>query len=474
MKTKLVSSTMLFGLLAACADTATIERVSAPRAGFTAVSERAQSSRNGTPAWHLSATEIAAAEAQTKAMVEGKTISADTAVQAALLNNRGLQASYAEIGLSASDVWETALGPVPSVGVSVSGLAGDVTRALEATLLTSVLEAATAPQRTRVSELRFRQAQLAAAAETIALSVETRRAWIEAVAAFEAAALVARTQNAANASSELATELGQTGALGAADQAREHAFTAEVAAELADARLEAQLAKERLSRLMGVPLSEIVFYVPDALPDLPGHPKTRTDIEKLALQNRIDLATGRLELEAIAADYRLTGQTRSISDVALVAGFEAERGEEEGSEIEASPVAEIEFEIPLYDTSRLTSRRGSLEYLRAANLLADSAVAARADARAAHLEVTGKYSVARHWRDTVLPLRRRIDEEALRSYSGMITSTFELLQDAREGLEAQLGATDAKRDYWLAETDVTAAIWGGSALAAEEDGGNEE
>lgn len=473
MKAKLISSVATLAVLAACADTATIEQVSAPRAGFASVTERSQRAQTGTPAWHLTAAEIASAEAQTKALIGGKTISAETAVKAALLNNRGLQASYAEIGLSAADVWEAALGPVPTIGVSVSGLAGDVTRTLEATLLTAVLDAATAKPRTKVAELRFEQAQLAAAGKTIALAIDTRRAWIEAVAAFEAAALVAQTQNAANAASELATQLGRTGAMNPADQAREHAFNAEVAAERADARLEAQLAKERLAQLMGVSLGQVTFYVPDALPSLPSSPRSRTDIERLALQNRVDLAAGRLELQAIAADYRLTGKTRAMSDISIMAGVEVER-EEGASETERNPVLDVEFEIPLYDTGKVVSRRGSLEYLRAANMLAEAAVGARAEARAAHKAVTGKHSVARHWRDVVLPLRQTIDEEALKSYSGMITSTFELLEDARDGLEAQLETAAAKRDYWLAETSVTAAIWGGSASVGSSEEGDDE
>lgn len=470
MKARLIGSVALVATLSACANTATIARFSEPRAGFAAVTDRSTNAQTGTPGWHQNAAEIAEAEARSKAMLQGKTISAETAVQVALLNNRGLQAAYAELGFSAADVWEAALGPVPSVRVSVSGLADDVARTLEATLLNSILEAATAKPRTKVAELRFHQARLTAAGETIALAVETRRAWIEAVAAFEAASLIAGTQNTADAASELAVELGRTGAMNAADQAREHAFTAEITAERADAKLEAQLAKERLARLMGVSLSQVNFYVPDALPSLPGRPRSRADIERLALQNRVDIAAGRLELQAIAADYRLTGETRAVSDVAIRAGLEAER---DAGKIETTPVVEVEFEIPLYDTGKLVSRRGALAYLKAANLLADAATNARAEARAAHLEVTGKHGVARHWRDVVLPLRRTIDEEALKSYNGMITSTFELIEDARDGLEAQLGAAKAKRDYWLAETDVTAAIWGGTAAAGKSDGGDE-
>lgn len=351
------------------------------------------------------------------------------------------------------------MGPVPSVGVSVSGLAGDVTRTLEATVAGALLELATTKPRTQLAEIRFRQAELAALAETIDLAVQTRRAWIEAVGAFEASTLIGRTQNTADAASELAVQLGRTGAMNKADQAREHAFTAELAVERAAARLEAQLAKEKLLRLMGLWGSDTTVYVPDALPALPGRPLAASNIEQLALTNRVDLASGKLELNAIALDYRLTGQTRMVSDIALVAGAELERTD---GDTETAPVLALDFQIPLYDTGPLVSKRGRMAYLQAANTLAQQAIDARSDARMAYKAVTGRHNIARHWRDQVLPLRRQIDEAALLSYNGMLTSTFELIADAQEGLESRLAAAEAKRDYWLAETEATAAIWGGS------------
>jgi outer membrane protein TolC len=61
----------------------------------------------------------------------------------------------------------------------------------------------------------------------------------------------------------------------------------------------------------------------------------------------------------------------------------------------------------------------------------------------------------------VLPLRRTIEEEALLSNNGMITSTFDLLNDSREKLSSELEAANAKRDFWLASAGLTAAIYGG-------------
>lgn len=453
-------------LLAACGDAALRQSSSAPRAGFASVEAGSRKALGSAPAWHLSAAEIEANASRVHALINGKTISADTAVQVALINNRALQANFADLGLSSAELWEAAMGPVPSVGVSVSGLAGDVSRSLEATLINSLLDLATTRSRTEIAAIRFRQAELAALSETIALAIETRRAWIEAVGAFEAAALIGQAQGTADAGSELAAQLGRTGAMSKADQAREHAFTAELAGERSAARLEAQLAKDRLMRLMGLWGSGTTFYVPDALPSLPGRPRASADIERMALVNRVDLAAGKLELQAVALDYKLSGETRMISDVALAAGLELERADDE---TERSPVLEVDFEIPLYDTGGLVSKRGQMAYLQAASMLAQTAVDARAEARMAYRSVTGRHAVARHWRDEVMPLRRQIDEEALLSYNGMLTSTFELLEDAREGLDARLSTAEAKRDYWLAETDVTAAIWGGDVGASSEE-----
>jgi outer membrane protein TolC len=45
----------------------------------------------------------------------------------------------------------------------------------------------------------------------------------------------------------------------------------------------------------------------------------------------------------------------------------------------------------------------------------------------------------------------------------MITNTFELLTDVRGKLSAQLEAANAKREFYMAQADLTAAIYGGGA-----------
>lgn len=318
-------------VLAACTPASDLERLSSPSAGFESVATTARTATGAEAVWLQSAEDISANAKKVSALVSGKTISADTAVQVALLNNRGLQAAYADLGLSAADAWQVALAPNPSLHLGVLGLGTqslDGFRTLEGGIAANLLALTTQKSRNRIADVRFRKAQLVAADETLRVATEARKAWITTVAAFETASLVRQTQETADAASELAAELGKTGYLGRDDQAREHAFAAELAGQRAQADLAAKLAKEDLTRIMGLFGVDLNYFVPDALPGLPRI-ADRKAFESEALAGRVDLAAAKLELEAVALDYRLGDRTRVVSDIALAAGTEIERELEE-------------------------------------------------------------------------------------------------------------------------------------------------
>jgi len=399
-------------------------------------------------------------------MVHRKTISADTAVQVALLNNKGLQASYANVGLSAAEAWQQSTPENPVVSIGLLGIGAPelgVYRAIEGLLRANILDATTRSQRVAIAEASFRQAQLSAVNDTLTLANQTRQAWINAVAAFEAVSYLTRGKATSDAGSELARKLGETGALNKAGQAREQAFNAELAGQLARARLNAMRAKEDLTRLMGLWGTDVDYYVPDALPALPRSVGRLTDIEARALANRVDLRVARLGLEAQAKAFGLTDQTRIVSDLEIIGGAELEREVGEDGDIEKTVTSqvELEFAIPIYDTGKARMRKAELMYLQAANVLAERAVSVRSEARVAETAYHASYKIARHYRDVLVPLRATVEEEGLLSYNGMITSTFDLLTDVREKLSAEMEAASAKREFYMAQADLTAAIYGG-------------
>ncbi|MCW3782860.1 TolC family protein [Defluviimonas salinarum] len=457
-------------LLSACATPQGLSGISAPRAGFDTVAATTRTATGKESVWLQSAAETEANARRVKALTHGKTIGVETAVQVALLNNRGLQAAYADLGLSAADVWQQTMLVNPTVSLGIRGIGADGLggyRSIEATIASNIVAIATRDRRLKTADIRFRQAQLLAASETLRVAAETRRAWIEAVAAFEAAALVRDSRDTADAASELAARLGDTGFLNKADQSREHAVYAEMTGQQAQARLAAELAKEALTRQLGLWGSEVDYFVPDALPQPPAKVQSRPRIEEAALKRRVDLAMARLELEAIAQAQGLTEATRYLTDLEVIAGAERERELHEGAvEGETTPQVEVEFEIPVFDSGKARLRKAELAYMRAANELAEQAVNVRSEARAAYHAYTASHRIAQHYRDAVVPLRQAIEEESLLSYSGMITSTFELLADIRARLNSSLAEAAARRDFWLADADLMAALYGGGGSAA--------
>ncbi len=463
-------------VLAACS-AAVPEKYTGPKAGFQEVVNQTSAAIGKRTAFAQTQAENEALSKEVRSLVQGRTISADTAVQAALLNNKGLQASYAAVGLSAAEAWQQMTPENPVVSIGLLGIGAPelgLYRALESTIAVNLLDVKTRKQRIAVAEAQFQQAQLTAVNDTLALAGQTRQAWINAVAAFERLSYLRKASETAAAGAELASQLGRTGALNKAGQAREFAFNAELAGQVARARLEAKLAKEELTRLMGLWGSDANYYVPDALPSLPKSLPKVSSIEKAALKNRVDLQVAKLGLEAQARAFGLTDRTRLVTDLELIAGFEAEREREDGvTNTETLPQLELEFAIPVFDTGKARMRKAELSYMQAANALAERAVNVRSEARSAELAYHSSYEIARHYRDVLVPLRKSIEEEGLLSYNGMITNTFELLTDVREKLASSLEAANAKRDFWLAQANVGAAIYGGGAGSAPQGGGGE-
>ena len=92
--------------------------------------------------------------------------------------------------------------------------------------------------------------------------------------------------------------------------------------------------------------------------------------------------------------------------------------------------------------------------------------AIRSEARSAALALNASFDIARHYRNAVLPLRTIVRDEALLTYNGMITNTFELLADIRAATNTVLQEAQARRNYWLAEANAVAVVYGGSSEAS--------
>ena len=110
--------------------------------------------------------DAAAASDRVQALL-AKPLDPETAVQIALLNNRGLQAAYSELGIAEAAMVDSSLPPSPIFSVGRLASSGGVVAEVERMIVVNILALATLPQRSAIARERFRQAQLEAALATL-------------------------------------------------------------------------------------------------------------------------------------------------------------------------------------------------------------------------------------------------------------------------------------------------------------------
>jgi outer membrane protein TolC len=386
-----------------------------------------------------------------------QTLSVDAAVQVALLNNRGLQASYNELALAEADLVGESLPPNPTF--SISRISGDGALEIERQVVGDILALATLPFRSGIARQRFQKAQLRAAEETLRLAADVRRAYYRAVAANELVSLLTDAKSTAESTAQLAEKLGQTGALNKLDQAREQAFYAETTADLATLRQDATSARERLIRLLGLWDGDTGMRLPQKLPVLPRRPLSLPRIEVDAVEHRIDLQIARIELGALAKSLNLTEATRFVT-MLDVAGIDRKTRDPDTPPFRERGF-DVQFQIPIFDGGEVRVRQAAETYNQAFNLLTEKAVNVRSEARDAFRVYHSTYDIAGHYQREVLPLRKIISDEMQLRFSSMQVDVFALLTEARQRIVALRAAIEAKRDFWLAQSELQTAVNGG-------------
>lgn len=387
-----------------------------------------------------------------------KPLSADAAVQVALLNNRGLQAAYNALGIAEAEMVRASLPPVPTV--SLERMTNPFEREIEWRIIGSILALATLPARTSIAADRFEQAKLKAAEATLSLAAETRRNYYRAVAARQRAIYLDDSKGAAEAATKTARRLGETGAMNKIDQAREQVFYAEITGQLGVARQSMDADRERLIRSMGLWGGNLSFRLPATLPPLPRRPYAQPTIEVEAVARRVDVQVARIELAALAKTYGLTQASRFVNLLDLT-GIEKRVKDRGTGEKERTRGLEAELQIPIFDLGETRVRAAEQTYMQAVNLLTEKAVNARSEAREAYRRYRASYDIARHYRDEVVPLRKIISDETLLRYNAMLIDVFDLLIEARQRLAANVQAIEAQREFWLSSVNLQVAVTGG-------------
>lgn len=381
-------------------------------------------------------------------------LTAASAAQIALLNNRELQATLAETGISQADLIEAGLLENPSFDgmarfPNMAGVAN-----LEAGLAQNFLDLLLLPLRKRVAVAELEATKLRVAAEVLKVIAEAK----EALYTVQADQLLADRFKALVGTNEAALDLAQrrhdAGNIPDVDLANDQATYSQSRLEVAKISLELAVNREKLNRLLGLYGDQTRWETARALPPLPAHEVPWSGLETLAVQQRFDLAAAQTNLSVLLTSLKLSRTYRYLGVLEL--GVSSERDTDRT--VVTGPTVRLSLPIFNWGQGKLAKLRAQLE--QAESNFEAMAINVRSEVREANARVHGQREVTEFYRDVLLPERKTALDLTQLQYNAMQIGAANLLLEKQHELEAERGYAEAWRDYWIARAMLERAVGG--------------
>jgi outer membrane protein TolC len=420
--------------------------------GFDAVARTAHERLGQEVHWARNAEERAKIDRQVALLLQ-RPLAVDDAEQIALLNNRALQASFQDLGISEADLVQSGRLPNPRFTLRRSSAGAEYD--IEETLSMNVLSLLTLPYVHQIQKRRFAEVQSAIVVDVVQLAARARAAYFIAVAAHESTLYMTQVKAAAETGAELARRMRAAGNWNRLDEAREQGFYIDAALGLARAQSTENAAREDLTQLLGLSGEAPQFQLAERLPDLPQNVADLPNIES-ALQNRIDLQMMRTRIDALAQNLHLSKATRFVNvlDAGPTRVLQGARSQPYESGYEVS------LDIPIFDSGAARVRKAEAIYAQAVEEFAQAAIEARSEVRTAYAQYRAAHEIAARERDEMLPLRKSISEQDLLRYDAAQISVFDLLADARAEIGSVNDYIQSVRDFWIARSALDSVLLG--------------
>jgi cobalt-zinc-cadmium efflux system outer membrane protein len=431
-----------------------------PDARFPAVREAVGQRLESNIAWNRDSDQDRRAREAVRRLLQ-RELTADAAVQIALLNNRNLQATYESLGVAQADLVEAGLLENPVFSITLyAGHAGTIT---EASVVQDFVSVVSLSARKKVGEAAAQRATLQVANSVVDLARQVQLQYFTVVGDAQALELARQVVTATEAAAELAQRQRSAGNLSQLDQSLQQAFYAQTLLE--SAQTEAQLAsdRERLNRLMGVWGQDTDWKISNRLPVIPNALPSLEQVEAQAVSQRLDLAAAKKDADAAAQALNLTRQFRYLGAFGI--GVAYKREPDLGSFVGPT----VELGLPIFNQHQAAVARAEADLRRSQERVAALAVDVRSQAREARTRLAAAHDVVRHYRDVMLPLQQTIVSETLKFYNGMLVGLYDLLLAKQAQVQTARQYVSANKEFWLAWTDLELALGGKFPLPATVD-----
>jgi outer membrane protein TolC len=322
-----------------------------------------------------------------------------------------------------------------------------------------LLDVLTLPQRYGIAEKQLEQAQTKLVADVVDEITRVRQSWVRAVAAQQTLIFARQVNEVAKVSAELARRMQLVGNFTKIQRARQQAFYADSATQLAIAEHAVTASREALIRTLGLTFDQAQrLRLPERLSNLPKMPLSPEEVGQAVSSNRIDIKLAQSALEVAMKKQGLNNVT-SFTDIELGLRNKNVYDNETGSNTPGRGY-EVSIRLPIFDWGDMQRDAMNAQTLAAINRLESAYRITESSLRENYSAYRTNFDIAKHYRKEVVPLRKVISEENQLRYNGMMIGVFELLADAKDMVNSVMLSINADQQFWLADAAMQATLLG--------------
>src|SRR5213595_2867472 len=229
-----------------------------------------------------------------------RTLSADAAVQVALLNNRELQATFEEIGIAHADLIEAGLlkNPIFAGDARFPNRSPSGTD-IEMSIAQELFDLLVIPLRKKVATAQLMKTKLQVGDAILKLAAGVKAAFYELQAEQQLLGRLKAINETDVAAVELAQRQHEAGNISDLDLANQQATYSQSKLDIAETSASIRASREKLNRLMGTWGGDTAWTINNELPELPPGDLPQQRLESLAISQRLDLAATKTQIGAL-------------------------------------------------------------------------------------------------------------------------------------------------------------------------------
>ena len=384
-----------------------------------------------------------------------KPLSAQSAMQLALLRNPEMQLLYAELGLSWAEVSEAARISNPAVSYerirpNERGVLNKISYGLSQDL--SDLFLLGARKRLAQGELKRTSAQITTQVLNLARDAEV--AYYQWVGAEKVRGMRSLSAKAMQNSFTLAQRFFDAGNITRGQLASEQAGAAQAHIELEHANAAVFSARAALNALLALPAIDQQLKIDANLPDVVSAEDLPADLQALATAQRADLVAAEAYFASAEHFARSAKRWRWLG--ALEVGYTRDR-EDDGARFAG---LSLSLGLPIFNQGQSSVLRASAYAEKAAALRAQTVLQVQSEVQSATAQLASARTLVGIYRDQLVPARAAVVTAQQKRFNFMLIGAFELLQGKREEYDAYQGYLEALSAYWVARAELARAIGG--------------